>query len=136
GSVDRRESSGAGVRPRHGGSSMNEERPPPGDYAPEPEPEREPTLEDHIKAKATWLRLLFMIVMLVLYSISRIVVIAVVVIQFLYVLFTGRTNERLLGLGQSLATYTYQIVQYLTYNTEQRPFPFDLDWPPGHPPAE
>jgi len=48
-------------------------------------------------------------------------------------LFTAETNKALEQLGQSLATYTYQIVRYLTYNTEERPFPFDLDWPDGPP---
>ena len=110
---------------------MNEDRPPP-DFVEEPQESR---LEDHVRSRSTWLRLLFMLVVLVFYGISRAVVTVVIVLQFFYVLFTGHTNERLLGFGQSLATYTYQIVQYLTYNTEQRPFPFDLDWPPGHPPA-
>ncbi|MGB5259977.1 MAG: DUF4389 domain-containing protein [Gammaproteobacteria bacterium] len=32
-----------------------------------------------------------------------------------------------------MATYTYQIINYLTFNTEDRPFPFDLDWPAGPP---
>jgi hypothetical protein len=36
-------------------------------------------------------------------------------------------------LGQALATYTYQIIRYLTFNTEERPFPFDSDWPAGPP---
>ncbi|SRR5690606_25623734 len=114
---------------------MNEDRPPP-DYVEEPsEPGSQGgRIEDHVKAKETWLRLVFMIVMLVLYGVSRVVVTVVIVLQFLFVLFTGRSNERLLALGQSLATWTYQVIQYLTYNIERRPFPFDLDWPPGHPP--
>jgi hypothetical protein len=53
----------------------------------------------------------------------------VVVVKFFHVLFTGETNPRLLELGRSLATYTYQIVEYLTFNTEVRPFPFDAEWP-------
>lgn len=86
-------------------------------------------LEENIKSRSTWLRLLFMIVIVLLYGISRIVLGAVVVLQFLWVLFTGEPNGRLTGLGQSLATYTYQIVRYLTFNTDSRPFPFDDDWP-------
>ncbi|MEJ2140219.1 MAG: DUF4389 domain-containing protein [Gammaproteobacteria bacterium] len=26
-----------------------------------------------------------------------------------------------------MATYTYQIIRYLTFNTDERPFPFDSD---------
>ena len=54
---------------------------------------------------------------------------AVVLLQLLWVLVTGEVNVRLNALGQSLAVYTSQMIRYLTYNTEQRPFPFDEDWP-------
>lgn len=86
-------------------------------------------LEDNLKSRATWLRLLFMIVFVLIYGLSRLVVGAVVVLQFLWVLFTGETNPRMKHFGASLATYTYQTLLYLTYNTDERPFPFDLDWP-------
>jgi hypothetical protein len=111
---------------------MDEEQP--RDHVPgdDQDPEDRPVsgaFEDHIKSRTTWLRLVFMIIFVFLYGVSRIVVGVVVVLQFFWVLFTGETNERLKTLGQSLATYTYQVVRYLTYNTDSRPFPFDDDWP-------
>lgn len=118
---------------------MNEEQP--RDHVPDTEDEtyagenREPgDIEQHIKSRTTWLRLLFMLILIFLYGVSRVVVGAVVLLQFLWVLFTGETNERLRDLGQSLATYTYQVIRYLTYNTDSRPFPFDDDWPSSAPP--
>lgn len=90
--------------------------------------ERRP-LEENVKSRSTWLRLFFMIVVAFLYGVSRIVIGAVVVIQFFWVLFTAESNRNLQRFGQQLATYSYQIVRYLTFNTEERPFPFDLDWP-------
>lgn len=90
-------------------------------------------LKRNIKAGSTWLRLFFMIVVAFLYGISRVVVGAVVVLQFFWVLFTGSRNENLLQLGQSLATYTYQVISYLTFVSEERPFPIDADWPSGAP---
>ena len=92
----------------------------------------ETSLEENLKRPSTWLRLLFMILFLALWGISRFVVLAVVVLQFFWVLIGGKTNARLAVFGQSLATYTYQIVRYLTFNTEERPFPFS-DWPIGPP---
>ena len=92
----------------------------------------ETLLQENLKAPSTWLRLLFMVLFLALWGISRVVVLAVVVLQFLWVLIRGETNEQLTGFGQSLATYTYQIVLYLTFSTEERPFPF-AGWPPGPP---
>ncbi|HZD54195.1 MAG TPA: DUF4389 domain-containing protein [Woeseiaceae bacterium] len=86
-------------------------------------------IEENLKSGATWLRLVFMIVFVLIYGLSRLVLGAVVILQFLWVLFTGATNAPMKHFGKSLATYTYQILLYLTYNTEERPFPFDLDWP-------
>ena len=73
-----------------------------------------------------------MVLFLALWGISRVVVLAVVVLQFLWVLIRGEKNAQLTGFGQSLATYTYQIVMYLTFSTEERPFPLS-DWPTGPP---
>ena len=86
-------------------------------------------LEQHLKSRSTWLRLFFMIVVAVFYAIARLVTTVVVIVQFCHVLFTGEINAQLRTFGQSLATYTYQIVTYLTFNTEVRPFPFDAEWP-------
>ena len=86
-------------------------------------------IEKNVKAKSTWLRLLFMGVMAIAWSIAGFVTCAVVVMNFFYVLFTGASNARLTEFGQSLANYLYQIVRFLTFNTETRPFPIDAEWP-------
>lgn len=87
------------------------------------------SLTDNMKSKSIWLRLFFMIVLAFLYSVSRAVVGAIAVIQFFWVLFTHEKNLKLMTLGEALATYSYQITLYLTFNNDERPFPFDLDWP-------
>ncbi|MCI0516988.1 MAG: DUF4389 domain-containing protein [Woeseiaceae bacterium] len=89
------------------------------------------SLEQNVKSKATWLRLFFILVFAFLYFVSRVVLFAVVLLQFFWLLFNGVINEPLRALGQSLATYTYQIVRFLTFNTNVRPFPFDTPWPPS-----
>jgi hypothetical protein len=88
--------------------------------------------EDNNNPSSIWLRLLFMILFLALWSISRVVIFAVVVLQFFWVLLSGQTNSRLSQFGLSLATYSYQIVRYLTFDSDEQPFPFD-DWPNGPP---
>jgi len=88
-------------------------------------------LEKNVKTKRTWLRLLFMVVIGVTWSIAVFVTGAVVIVNFFYVLFTGKTNNKLTEFGQSLATYLYQVARFMTFNTETRPFPFDEDWPAG-----
>ena len=56
------------------------------------------------------------------------VMFAVVVFQFLSVLFTSDTNPNLLSFGQALSCYQYQIMLFLTYNSEEQPFPVG-SWP-------
>ena len=76
----------------------------------------------------TWIRALYMVLFAVIYNIAEIVLLAVVVLQFLLTLLTAKPNTRLLGFGESLSTYVYQIFRFLTYNTEDKPFPFG-PWP-------
>ena len=109
----------------------NEE--PPGDTGSGNGKQQPVAVKENLKKRSTWQRLFFMFVIVLLYAVSRVVVSMVVLLQVFWVLFTAETNKALEQLGQSLATYTYQIVRYLTYNTEERPFPFDLDWPDGPP---
>jgi len=86
-------------------------------------------IEENLKSKPTWLRLVFMILFSVLASVTIFVASIVVGLGFLWVLFTGETNKRLQALGKSIASYLYQIFCYLTYNSDERPFPFDAEWP-------
>ncbi|MDH3305604.1 MAG: DUF4389 domain-containing protein [Gammaproteobacteria bacterium] len=88
-------------------------------------------IEENIKSRATWTRFLFMVICCFLVSIAGFVGTFVVVLGFLWVLFTGETNRQIQQVGQSLASYIYQIVRYLTFNTEERPFPLGGDWPSG-----
>ena len=122
------------------GTIVSDDKPPPDHVPPDhvpPDPGAEPeisesNIEENIKSRSTWLRLLFMVLFVAIWSVSRLIVLAVLIIQFFIVLLTGETNTRLAALGQSLATYSYQLVAYLTFVTEQQPFPFD-DWPTGPP---
>lgn len=86
-------------------------------------------IEQNITSRATWLRLFFMLVFGFLYMLSRIVTLAVVVVQFFIVLLTGATNSDLKVFGHSLAIYSYQVVDYLTFNTEKKPYPLESRWP-------
>ena len=75
-----------------------------------------------------WSRALYMILFAFIYSISKFIVIIVVVFQFFTILFTGSANEPLLKFGNSLAIYIREMLDFQTFNTEQHPFPFS-PWP-------
>ena len=93
------------------------------------------SIKEHLTARPTWIRGLFILLFAVIYRVAGVVLAAVAIIQFGFVLFTGQRNERLLGFGESLGRFYYQIVRYVTFNTEERPFPFS-DWPGAAPSAE
>jgi len=84
--------------------------------------------EQTYKDRSVWLRGLFMLVFILLMGVAKFVTLIVVLLQFLAVLFTAEKNINLLQFGKSLSVYQYQIVLYLTYNSEERPFPIS-EWP-------
>ena len=76
----------------------------------------------------TWTRLLYMLLFILLLAAGRLIIARLVVGQFLLVLITGSDNEQLRNFGQGLAKWVYQTLMFLTFNTEEKPFPFD-EWP-------
>jgi hypothetical protein len=75
-----------------------------------------------------WLRLLFVLLFAALYSLAEIVLAAVVIVQFVIILASGRRNPRLLRLGHGLSTYAYQVWMFMSFNTDVKPYPF-AEWP-------
>ena len=85
-------------------------------------------IREHVTRRSIWLRLLFMIVLSVAFNLAEFITFAVVAFQFLASLFTGQPNDRLTRFGRNLARYLQQITVYLTFTTEEKPFPF-TPWP-------
>lgn len=109
---------------------MSDDNPPADDVVAEDDPAGKP-MEENLKSRATWTRLLFMVICYILVSIASFVGTFVVVLGFLWVLFSGKVNRQIQQVGQSLAAYIYEIIRYLTFNTEERPFPLGGEWPSG-----
>jgi len=85
-------------------------------------------LKQHLTASETWIRGFFILLCIFLLVIARVVTGAVVVIQFLFTVFTGQTNDNLRYFGASLASFVYQSLLFVTYNSNDKPFPF-APWP-------
>ncbi len=90
------------------------------------------TRKKNLTDTKTWMRLVYMILFVVAFNVAEIVLGAVVLAQFLFQLFTGRPNERLRTLGQGLGAYIYEIIVFLSYHSDDKPFPFG-HWPEGVP---
>ncbi|MCC6916281.1 DUF4389 domain-containing protein [Nitrosomonas sp.] len=81
-----------------------------------------------LQSTEIWTRALFMLLFVFVQSGVKFMVMLLAVFQFISTILTGQANTLLLKLGSQLATYDYQINLFLTFNTEQRPFPFS-SWP-------
>ena len=80
----------------------------------------------------TWKRSLFMVVFAIISGIAKLIVTLVAVFQIVTVLFKGQVNESVIPFGQNLSSYIYQITIFLTFNTDDMPFPF-MDFPNSAP---
>lgn len=89
-------------------------------------------IKHNIKQQSTWKRGLYMLLFSILYKFAEIILFLLVLFQFVLKLLTGDTNAKLRQLGQGIGSYIYQLVQYLSFNSEYRPYPFG-DWPEGEP---
>jgi len=88
-----------------------------------------------LNERTIWSRGLYMLLFAFFLWIAKFVAGMVVVVQFFYVVFTNETNEKLLAFGQSLSTYNYQVMLFLTFVSEMHQYPMS-DWPEGEPVAK
>lgn len=88
------------------------------------------------RSRETWVRGFFMLLFLFAFWLVRILLTVTAVFQFGAQLIRGRPVARLLPFGRGIGLYLQQISDFLTFNTEERPFPFS-PWPdPGETAAD
>ena len=84
---------------------------------------------DNLRQPSAWIRVVFMLAFAVfLYLIIAPVILVLMVVQALFAVITGAENENLRFLGSALTVYVSQILEFVTYNSEIKPFPFS-DFP-------
>ncbi len=88
-------------------------------------------IEENLKSRATWLRLAFMLISVMLLGVTSMVGSLIVVLGFFWVLINGEANRQMQQVGQSIAAYIYELIRYLTFNTDEKPFPMGGKWPSG-----
>ena len=80
--------------------------------------------------RSIWLRGLLMILMAMVFQISATLLALGAIIQFVLALLSETPNARLIVFGQSLGLYLSQIASFVSFATEEVPFPFSA-WPSG-----
>ena len=85
-------------------------------------------IKSNLTSSKHWLRLLFMVIFAAVLQIASIIMWVLVIAQFIFSLITGEDNLQLRKFGHSLSVYIFDTLKFLTYASEEKPFPF-ADWP-------
>jgi len=87
-------------------------------------------MKDRLTRTSTWVRGLYMLLFALIYSIAEILVAFIAIFQFFALLIAGRPMDRLVEFGDDLTVFVYEILQFVTFNSEDKPYPFG-PWPGG-----
>ena len=80
---------------------------------------------DNISERSFWVRILLMVgFALVLYIVILPLILVLTIAQALFTLITGQSNANLRYFSATLALYVPQVIEFLTYLSDVRPYPF------------
>ena len=88
------------------------------------------TKNPNLRKSTTWMRILYMLLFVIAYGIAEFILTVVVILQIILRLFTGKINERLRQFSSDLSQYVYDMLRFLTFNSEAMPFPLS-HWKSG-----
>lgn len=84
-------------------------------------------VKQNISNKTQWQRILYVLLFaLVLYPVMMLMAM-IVFVQVIFALFTGKANENLTEFADDMTRYIQQILSFMTYGDDRKPFPFN-DW--------
>ncbi|ABD71026.1 putative lipase [Rhodoferax ferrireducens T118] len=78
--------------------------------------------------RSIWMRGLLMILMALAYQLASTLLFFVAIIQFILALVSQTPNPRLSAFGCSLGRYQAQNANFVSFASEELPFPF-AEWP-------
>lgn len=85
-------------------------------------------LKSNLTSGQQWSRLIIMLAFIICLQVASFAVSVLVILQFFFTLITGSNNQNLKQFADTLSQYIYQAVRYVTYCSEEKPFPF-APWP-------
>lgn len=74
------------------------------------------------------LRIVYTVLFYCIFYIAELAVIVIVVAQTLFVAFSGSPQPDMKNFSLQLSTYLRQVVNYMTWATDRKPYPF-VEWP-------
>ncbi len=81
-------------------------------------------LQDNFKQVQIWKRIGFIVICAVIAGVVRTLIYVLVLLQIVATVITGNVNRHILGFGRQLAGYFYHLMLFMTFNTDEVPFPF------------
>ena len=85
-------------------------------------------IETNEREKPGIARALYILLYLIIGRFISMVLFVIAITQYIYSWLTGEPNEKILHFTEDLAEYTKQLVSYVGFNTDEKPWPFG-DWP-------
>lgn len=85
-------------------------------------------VEQHIKKPSTWKRGLYILFYSICYQLAAAILFFIILFQFVLKLLSGDTHAELRQLSRRLATYLYQLIQFMSFNSNDKPYPYG-EWP-------
>ena len=73
-------------------------------------------------------RALYILLYLIIGRFVSMVLFVIAITQYIYSWLTGEPNDKILYFTEGLAEYTKQLVSYVGFNTDEKPWPLG-DWP-------
>lgn len=81
-------------------------------------------IKENVKNIDVWTRGLFILIFAVIFYFLFFLIWLVVIFQFLMKLITNELNDQLLDFSDGLTNYVSRILLYITFKSEEQPFPF------------
>lgn len=75
--------------------------------------------------KEAWMRIIICIISGIVLSVWKMFIQVLAVINFIYAIFTGKRMKELATLCEIWNTQSYIFLRYMTFVTNDRPFPFN-----------
>ena len=84
----------------------------------------EEDLKKNVRDKDTWMRFVYLVMFGLIFYVLVGVTFVVSILQFFAKLLSGSTFTGLVEMGEVVAAYLGQVTRYVTFASDDKPFPF------------
>ena len=82
-------------------------------------------LTENIKEPSIWVNFFLKVVYLIFLNFIVPFLGFITLLQLLFIIVTKKPNGNLISFSKKVSSYIYQIINFITYSSDQRPWPFN-----------